>query len=405
MDLSFGRAVYEKTLKLTEEGKDANQVAKIVCDQDAAGNNYGIGIMLDSNGNPMETSPTLLASTRAELDQSTAGNYMSSAAHMDLLKAAILEWQQIPKSCWDHFTLTLPSDAGTGAVRTAVDILLMTNPALDTLGLETLGWPAYKSIAGVQRLAWKEYFGDAIMTDPGLLPIYQAGPMNTTGLVRSPDVIEARAQAAARRKTPVILDRAYSGFECARLLETHSYADVMRTSYDHQIRPFIEQGVSFALAISPTKSFVTFSLRPAGILLLYSPDTSQTQDMNKTVNIILRARGSGFEHPITRAFVKAMVNDRPSLETEHRLALERVAEAEALWRKLAEGTSLAYQFSDSYSGLFRNPQVKEGAQAHIYNEHLYPVFSADRCRLNVTGIPADEAIAREHVRVFAEQCY
>ena len=68
-------------------------------------------------------------------------------------------------------------------------------------------------------------------------------------------------------------------------------------------------------------------------------------------------------------------------------------------------TSLAYQFSDSYSGLFRNPQVKEGAQAHIYNEHLYPVFSADRCRLNVTGIPADEAIAREHVRVFAEQCY
>lgn len=404
MDQSFGESVRKRALKLAEEGKDANQIAKIICDDDPDGANYGIGIMLGSDGNPMGTSPTLMAYARTELDKSTAGNYMSSTIQMDALKEAVLDWQQVPRSYWDHFILSLPSDAGTGAVRTAVDLLLMADKDLNTLGIESLGWPAYKSIAGVNRMAWKEFDGDAVMSEPGLLPVYQAGPMNTTGLVRDPGVIEARARSAAERGTTVLLDRAYSGFECGRMLATESYERVMQASCERQILPFLEQGVPFALAISPTKSFVTFSLRPAGLLLLFCPEISRKQELNKSVNQVLRARGSGFEHPTTRAFVNALVNDRALLEAEHRLALERVAEAESLWRRLARNTSLAYQFSDSYSGLFRNPQAKEGAQVQIYNRHLYPVFSGDRCRLNVTGIPSSEEVAQKHVSAFAEQC-
>ena len=405
MDKIFGEAVRRRALKLGEEGKDANQIAKIVCDDDPDGANYGIGIMLGSDGNPMRTSPTLTAYTRSELDKSSGGNYMSSTIQMDALKAAVLDWQQIPQSYWNHFILSLPSDAGTGAVRTAVDLMLTADKDLNTLGIECLGWPAYKSIAGVNRMAWKEFDGDAVMAEQGLLPVYQAGPMNTTGLVRDPGVIEARARSAAQHGTAVLLDRAYSGFECARMLATESYEKVMQTSCERQILPFLEHGVPFALAISPTKSFVTFSLRPAGLLLLFCPEISKMQELNKTVTQILRARGSGFEHPTTRAFVNALVNDRPLLEAEHRLALERVAEAESLWRRLANNTSLASQFSDSYSGLFRNPQARQGAQVQIYNRHLYPVFSGDRCRLNVTGIPSSEEVAQQHVSAFAEQCY
>jgi hypothetical protein len=33
------------------------------------------------------------------------------------------------------------------------------------------------------------------------------------------------------------------------------------------------------------------------------------------------------------------------------------------------------------------------------------VFSGDRCRQNVTGIPEDEELARKHVAVFAAECF
>ena len=163
MDLSFGKRVAETARRLVEEGKDANQVAKIVYDQDPKGYNYGIGIMLDNRGKPMATSPTLMEYSLAELEASAAGNYMSSGAIMGELKSAVLSWQQIPEKYWDNFTLTLPSDAGTGAVRMAVDTLVMSDPSISSIGLESLGWPAYKSIAEVARLKWKEHDGDAIM--------------------------------------------------------------------------------------------------------------------------------------------------------------------------------------------------------------------------------------------------
>ena len=70
-----------------------------------------------------------------------------------------------------------------------------------------------------------------------------------------------------------------------------------------------------------------------------------------------------------------------------------------------EEVEMEYLYADNYAGLFRNPKAREGAEAAIYNEHLYPVFSSGRCRQNVTGIPNDEELARKHVEVFAEQCY
>ena len=37
MERQFGKQVYEQALKLQEQGKDANQIAKILCDQDREG--------------------------------------------------------------------------------------------------------------------------------------------------------------------------------------------------------------------------------------------------------------------------------------------------------------------------------------------------------------------------------
>jgi aspartate/tyrosine/aromatic aminotransferase len=329
---------------------------------------------------------------------------MNSAKIMNDLKIAALKWQRIPEQYWGQFKLAMPSDAGTGAVKTAIEIGLMLDPDLSTLGIEALGWPAYKAIARVSRVGWQEY-DDDLIGGADVLPVYQAGPMNTTGLVREKAVIEARAKSAADNGTFLILDRAYSGFDFARQLATTSYDDVMRMSYKLQVAPFIEQGVSFAMAISPTKAFETFALRPAGMLLVFVPDPAQDKEMTALVNTTIRARGSAFEHPITRAFAKVMTQDLVRLEAEHQTALTRLAEAELAWKELVQGTAIEYLYADNYAGLFRNPQARPDAAVHIYNEHIYPVFAQERCRQNITGIPSDQALAQKHVRVFAEQCY
>jgi hypothetical protein len=127
--------------------------------------------------------------------------------------------------------------------------------------------------------------------------------------------------------------------------------------------------------------------------------------MTTMINTTIRARGSAFEHPVTRAFAKVMTQDLARLEAEHQTALERLAEAELAWKKLVQGTAIEYLYADNYAGLFRNPQARPDAAVHIYNEHIYPVFAQERCRQNITGIPSDEALAQKHVSVFAEQCY
>jgi hypothetical protein len=405
MELEFGKKVYKESLKLQEQGKDANQIAAILCDQDTDGHNYGIGIILTGEGKPATTSSTLLEYAKKELADSGLGSYRNSNKLLEDAKIATLQWQRIPKACWDKFKLALPSDAGTGAVISGVEIALSLNQSISTLGIEELGWPAYKAMARVTRLDCREFSTGEIITGDLVLPIYQAGPINTTGLVHSPETIQARAKSAADTGTFVILDRAYPGFEYASRLASSSYDEIMTMSYEAQIKPFIDANIPFCIAIGPTKAFVSFALRPCGLLLVYCPDDSKNQEITTAINTTMRARGSSFEHPVTRAFVKTMINDRERMESEHQNALERLARSEAKWKELSKGTPIEYLFSNNYAGLFRNTMAKENAAQAIYDEHIYPVFAGGRCRLNVTGIPDDEGLAKKHVAVFAEQCY
>lgn len=403
MDLEFGRKVAQMAQEMIAQGKDVNQTVKILFDKDREGFNYGIGIILDRNGAPMRSSATLTKYAIAELSASDTGTYYNSAQLMDQLKVAVLRWQRIPQVYWDAFKLALPSDAGTGAVKSAVELELLLNPSYQSIGIEELGWPAHKTIAKLARVHVQEFPQDAVVPG-GMLPIYQAGPMNTTGLVRRVEIIRARAEAAATLGQHVVLDRAYSGFEFARLKGSESYDGIMRQSYELQIKPFLDAGVPTSIALSPTKAFITFAFRPCGFLLVFNPNPANDHQVTTALNATIRARGSSFEHPMTRAFVKAMINDLPALELEQLQAFERVSEAETLWRRLTRDTAIADIFSENYAGLFRNPRAKEDAPAAVYGSHLYPVFSQGRCRLNVTGLPSDEAPASQHVQVFADYC-
>ncbi len=402
MTFSFGASVQRAASALGAQGKDANQVAKIVCDQDPDGYNYGIGIVVDGSGGAWPTSDTLLKHARVEIGNSLLGEYMSTASLAAPLKEAVLRWQRVPEDYWDRFSLLIPSDAGTGAVKTAVEMALQLYPELQAIGVEELSWPAYGAIARMSRVSCREFPIGDVMDDPNLLRVYQAGPMNTTGRVQSAETM--RGRAAAARGRPVLLDRAYSGFEYARALDTQGYDEIMTRSYNDQIRPFIENDVPFWVSVSPTKSFGTFALRPCGMLLVHMPGTSRSEELGSLANTVTRARGSSFEHPVTRAFVSALVLDLETLELEHAGILRRVAAAEITWKERSAGTTLAELFTDSYAGLFRNPRVGDEAQAAIYDAHLYPVFTPGRCRLNITGLPEDRDVAREHVAVFARHC-
>lgn len=405
---TFGQDVIAEAERLRNTGLDANQIAGILCKKDPQGKNYGIGILLGRDGKPMPTSATLLSYVEKELRESGAGNYFNSdTVRKDMLEA-VLRWQGVPEALWPNFQLLLPSDAGTGAVQTAIQVALILKDSIKTLSVEQLGWPAYKTIASAARLGFQEYATDATASGDGVLPLYQAGPMNTTGRVPTLDLVKARAASAKRSGTPVVLDRAYSGFEYARRLAVTAgddvYQQIMKDSFRNQILPFVEAGVPFALAISPTKAFVTFSLRPCGLLLVYHPEVATLQTLGPKLAGLIRARGSSFEHPITRAFVKAMIHDRAKLEQEHAAALLRCAEAERAWATYVKGTAIEPLFSDAYAGLFRNPLAKPNAAQELYGAHLYPVLSEGRCRLNVTGLPADAAEAAALAGTFAKFC-
>jgi aspartate/tyrosine/aromatic aminotransferase len=403
MDLVFGQKVATTAQEMIAQGKDVNQTAKILFDKDPQGHNYGIGIILDGYGNPMQSSATLTKYAEQEIQNCGAGTYMNSAKLMDQMTEAVLRWQRIPEKYWPQFKLALPSDAGTGAVKSAVELALLLNPGYNKIGVEELGWPAHKAIAKLARVDCQEFPQDGIV-NAGVLPLYQAGPMNTTGMVRSPETIQARAHAAAQTGDQVVLDRAYSGFELARLIDRESYDAIMRRSFTWQVQPFLDAGVPTAIAVSPTKAFVTFAFRPCGFLLVFNPEPANNKEVTQALNATIRARGSSFEHPITRAFVKAMVQDLPALEDEQAAAFQRLAEAENLWRTLVAGTAIEGIFTENYAGLFRNPRAKEDADAALYGSHLYPVLSQSRCRLNATGLPVDEDLAAQHVSVFAAYC-
>ena len=441
---TFGDDVIAEAQRLRVSGLDANQIAGMLCKKDPQGKNYGIGILLGRDGKPLPTSPTLLEYVQKELQESGLGNYYNSEALKKEMLEAVLLWQGVPEAYWLNFQLLLPSDAGTGAVQTAIQVAILLHEKLTTLAVEELGWPAYKALAASARLRFQEFPTDGVAMGDGVLPLYQAGPLNTTGRVPSGEVVKVRAQAAKSYGIPVVLDRAYSGFEYARRLavtpaETQEdvipagsrpgsimmdppltpagddniagfrrndiYQNLMKDSFHAQVQPFMEAGIPLAIAISPTKAFVTFALRPCGLLLVFHPDHAKGAAMAPKLAGTIRARGSSFEHPITRAFVKAMVKDRARLEEEHVGALLRNAEAERAWQASTEGTAMEALFSESYAGIFRNPKAKPEAAHEIYGAHLYPVFSEGRCRLNITGLPADAAESSKHVAFFAKYCY
>jgi aspartate/tyrosine/aromatic aminotransferase len=405
MDVQFGENVKNNAAELQAQGRDANQIAKILFDKDDLGHNYGIGIILTGAGKPMASSSVLATYLKAELDSCGAGTYMNSAKLLERVKESVLRWQRIPEKYWPNFNLALPSDAGTGAVQSAIEMALLLNPQLKTIGIEELGWPAHKAIAKLARVGVTEVPQTAVVENAHTLPLYQAGPMNTTGQVRNAEVIQARAESASQSGSMVVLDRAYSGFEFARLINSTTYDEIMKKSFELQLKPFLDAGVTTNIAISPTKAFVTFAFRPCGFLLVYNPNKEKNKTITLALNSTIRARGSSFEHPVTRAFAKAMVNDLNGLEAEQTAAFKRLAESEVLWGELVKGTAIEAIFSEQYAGLFRNPLAKENAPECTYGSHLYPVFSQGRCRLNATGLPTDEELAKEHVGVFSQYCY
>ena len=405
MDARFGSTVKQEALRLEDSGKDPNQIAGILCKKDPEGANYGIGIVVGGDGKPLASSSVLLEYIAAETQASTSGSYNNSAALMGELKKSVLKWQRIPEEYNDRFILALPSDAGTGAVQTAVHFNLVLDPGLKTLGIEEWGWPAYKAIAKVARLRVKEFPFENNMEEEGALIIHQAGPMNTTGEVKDKSLNQSRAKSVSKNQNPLILDRAYPGFEFARLTGSKPYHDIMKMSAAHQMQPFLDAGIPFALALSPTKAFVTFSLRPCGFLLVFCPDPAYKKVAEGALNTVIRARGSSFEHVVSRAFVQAMTKSLDRLEKEHEASLERLGEAEALWQKLVKGTKMEYLFSEKFAGLFRNPRSEKDSDIRIYNEHIYPVFSGNRCRLNTTGLPSEESKASKHVSVLSSCCY
>src|SRR5437879_2406107 len=117
---NFGDDVIAQAQKLREAGLDANQIAGALCKRDAQGKNYGIGILLGRDGKPLSTSPTLLEYVEKELGESSLGNYYNSEAFKKEMLEATLRWQGVPEEFWPHFQILLPSDAGTGAVQTAI---------------------------------------------------------------------------------------------------------------------------------------------------------------------------------------------------------------------------------------------------------------------------------------------
>ena len=395
------KAVAARAQALRDGGADVNQVADLLARADSQAANYGIGIILDGHGRPMPTSPELMAQTMRAAEEGAAATYLSSKPLYAELLQQVLRWQRIPKQYWDNFLLVTPSDAGTGAVNTAVQMFLMMNSKISALAVEELSWPVYQSIAASNRIGFDAYaLQDEAVATPNWLTVMQAAPHNSTGYVCPPEIIRARAENCAESGRPIILDRAYPGFEHAGMLASQGYDAVMQRSCDHYILPFLQANCSFALAISPTKAFRSFTLRPCGLTLVYEPRDSKRKQLAGAMNTITRGRGSAFEHPASRAFIRSLVENRSVLELEHGQTLQRLAHAQGLWQKLLQGHPLAAAFSPQYAGMFRNLLASQGCEEAFYRAHIYPVLAGNRCRINVSGIPLDEEQAQAHIDVF-----
>jgi hypothetical protein len=63
----------------------------------------------------------------------------------------------------------------------AVQAAALVQEGLSALAVEELGWPAYRAVAISTRLRFQTFPADALATGDGVLPVYQAGPMNMPG--------------------------------------------------------------------------------------------------------------------------------------------------------------------------------------------------------------------------------
>lgn len=398
---SSGKYFLQRAHSFREDGADVNQVANLLVAEDSQAADYGIGVILDGHGRPMPTSPELMAQTLRAVEQGVDGTYLSSkSSHAQLLEA-VVSWQRIPYRYWSDFVLVTPSDAGTGAVNTAVALYQMLNPKIGSLAVEERSWPVYQTIAAANRLDFSTY--DLMNPAPlkrKTLTVTQAAPHNSTGYICSKALVEARAAAAAKEGQPIILDRAYPGFEQADLLSTQGYDSVMRRSCEHYLLPYMRAGCSFAIALSPTKAFRSFALRPCGFTLVYEPDPRKRAKLISAMTVINRSRGSAFEHPASRALVYSFIARREILEDEHAQSMQRLADSQKLWQKLLRDHPLSNAFSSQYAGMFRNLAGIENFELAFYEAHMFPVIAGDRCRINVTGIPIDETLAQSHLDVF-----
>src|SRR5688572_9722699 len=101
MSANFGDRVAEHARLLATQGKDPNQIAKILCDLDPDGYNYGIGIIVGGDGKPLTSSSTLTRHTALELERCSPGEYSNSGSLLRKMKEAVLLWQRVPEDHWD----------------------------------------------------------------------------------------------------------------------------------------------------------------------------------------------------------------------------------------------------------------------------------------------------------------
>jgi aspartate/tyrosine/aromatic aminotransferase len=411
MDMDFGKSVLAKSLVLKKTGKDVNDIAKILAGDDELGWNYGVGNILDGKGKPIDSSLVLQETSKIELvDNCKKAQYVNSAKYMDIFKKAVLSWQQIPEKYWDNIILVLPSDSGTGAVDVGLRFTSWLYPDLKTLAVEKLGWPVYKTSAKINNLKFAEFdYNWQLVSGRSRLPLIQSGPLNSTGKVDNLRDWEEVAELARSSNRPVLLDRAYSGFAYADLIlnkRNITLEKIMNLEYNSMLSPFLENGVETVIAISPTKCFGTFNLRPAGILLIYSPTKQRLRKLNIFLNQRIRVRGCAFENPITRAFVISFIEYNMTFLREHFTILQRTVNANQNWKKLCKNEDLKNLFGANYAGIFRNFPVKPGSEVKIYDQHIYPVFSKHKndtmCRVNTTGLPDDKDLAKKHISAFEE---
>lgn len=388
--------------RLRRAGLDPNQIAEILWQRDPIGFNYGVGVVLNGDGRPMATPPEIVDAVIRETLESQLAVYRTlSNDDRERLKEAVLDWQGCPAALRSRFEIAVISDSGTGALQTGLQLEALMNGQAERTAIRPRGWPAYRALAASAQLSFDDGENALARLDRRTIVVHQAGPHNTSGAVESAMDLREAARRIGAAGASLVLDRAYPAFEHAGRVASEGLAAVSQRSFEEQVLPFVDEGIPFSLALSPTKAFRTFALRPAGFLLIHTPDHQTRDRVRAALPGLVRARGASSSHPATRALVALLMDRSLALARAHEESLARTARAEAAWRTLCRGTALEPLFGPGSGGLFRNILMDAQRQPRVYDAHVYPVFFEDRCRINITGLPEDLEMARSHVALFA----